>query len=48
MGNIFVKFYAGESTPTEKSTGEKFLQAPVISNVVGRFIKVSDYGSIER
>lgn len=47
-GNIFMKLYAGERTPTVKSTGEKVLQSPVISNIVGRFIKISDYGAIER
>jgi len=47
-GNIFMKFYAGEQTPTTKTPGERFLQSPIISNVLGRFIKVSDYGEIER
>jgi len=47
-GNIFMKFYAGEKTPTEKSVGEEFLRTPIISNVVGRFVKISDYGSIEK
>jgi len=47
-GNIFTKFYVGEQTPTEKSLGEKFLQLPVISNIAGRFIRVSDYGQIEK
>ena len=47
-GSVFTKFYAGEQTPTKKSTGEKFLQSPLISNVVGRFIKISDYGRIQK
>ena len=47
-GNVFVKFYAGEKTPTEKSAGEKFLRLPIISNVAGRFIKISDYGQLEK
>lgn len=47
-GNVFVKFYAGEQTPTVKSKGEEFLGYPIVSNVVGRFIKISDYGQIEK
>jgi hypothetical protein len=47
-GNIFMKFYAGEQSPKEKSAGEKFLQIPIVSNVIGRFVRVSDYGSIEK
>ena len=47
-GGIFVKMYAGEQIPREKSAGEKFLQLPVLSNVIGRFIKISDYGQLEK
>jgi len=47
-GNVFTKFYAGEQTPTKKSAGEQFLQLPVISNVAGRFIRISDYGQLEK
>lgn len=47
-GNIFTKFYSGEQTPTEKSSGEKFLSLPILSNIVGRFIKISDYGQLEK
>jgi len=47
-GGIFFKFYAGEQTPRQKSPGEKFLEVPLVSNVVGRFIKISDYGQLEK
>jgi len=47
-GSVFAKFYAGEQTPTQKSPGEKFLQIPVLSNVIGRFIKISDYGQLQK
>jgi len=47
-GNIFTKFYLGERTPEKKSSGEKFLQIPVISNIIGRFIRISDYGQLEK
>jgi hypothetical protein len=47
-GNIFTKFYAGEQTPTEKSPGEEFLSLPILSNIIGRFIRVSDYGQLEK
>jgi len=47
-GNVFTKFYLGERTPTEKSAGEKFLQIPILSNIAGRFIKISDYGQLEK
>ena len=47
-GSIFMKFYAGEQTPTQKSLGEKFLKLPFISNVIGRFVKISDYGQLQK
>ncbi len=47
-GNIFTKFYLGEQTPVEKSAGEKFLSAPIISNIAGRFVRISDYGQLEK
>jgi hypothetical protein len=46
--NVFYKFYAGEQTPTEKSPGEAFLSLPILSNIVGRFVRISDYGQLEK
>ena len=43
-GGVFVKFYTGEQTPKEKSTAEKIVGLPIISNIVGRFVRVSDVG----
>ena len=47
-GNVFTKLYAGEQTPTKKSAGEQFLQLPIISNIAGRFVRISDYGQLEK
>ncbi len=46
-GGIFAKFYHRETIPTERTAGEKFLSLPLLSNIVGRFIKVSSYGRTE-
>ena len=47
-GSIFMKFYAGQQSPIRKSPGEKFLQSPFISNLLGRFIKITDYGRLQK
>ena len=46
-GNVLWKFYAGEQRPREKSTEQKILELPIISNVIGSFIKIGDYGQVE-
>ena len=46
--NVLLNFDVVEKSPTSQSFGEKLLQLPVVSNVVGRFIKISDYGQIEK
>jgi len=43
-GNVFVKMYSDEKNLT---TTEKALRLPVISNIIGRFIRVTDYGKTE-
>jgi hypothetical protein len=43
-GSIFMNF---STTPKEKSPGEKFLNLPIISNVMGRFVKISSQGETE-
>ena len=45
-GNIFLKLYSGEPT-VPLTPKENFLRLPIISNVVGRFFKVTDYGKVE-
>lgn len=47
-GGIVWKFYPGEDRPKRKSTGQRILELPVVSNVVGRFIRISSYGDVER
>ena len=47
-GGTFLKLYPTYGTPKEKSPGEKFLSLPLLSNVIGRFIKISDYGETEK
>ena len=47
-GGIFYKTFAGESVPPNLSPGERFLRLPILSNVVGRFFRISDYGQSEK
>jgi hypothetical protein len=47
-GGILWKFYPGEDKPQQKSAGQKFLELPVVSNVLGRFIRITDYGETEK
>ena len=46
-GGIVWKFYPGESAPTRRTTGQKILDLPVVSNIVGRFLRVTNYGELE-
>jgi hypothetical protein len=47
-GGIVWKFYAGEGRPRERTVGQKILEFPVASNVVGRWLKVTDAGEREQ
>ena len=47
-GNIFIKLYANERVPKERSLSEKIVSLPIASNIAGRFIKVSDFGKTEQ
>jgi len=47
-GGTFMRFEIHEQTPTEKSLLQVGLNAPLVNNIIGRFIKVSDYGVSER
>jgi len=47
-GSVFMRFYTGETAPRESSGLERFLQTPMLSNVIGRFIRVTDYGELEQ
>lgn len=46
-GGIFLKTYVSEQAPTNKSWGQKVLEAPFLSNVIGRWFKISNYGQTE-
>ena len=43
-GNVFVKMYSNEKNLT---TTEKALRLPIVSNIIGRFIRATDYGKTE-
>lgn len=47
-GGIVWKFFPGDTRPRAQSTGQKILDMPVVSNVVGRWIKISDFGAVEQ
>lgn len=47
-GGIFYRFYHEPSAQREEGAVEKFFNAPVIGNVLGRFVRVSDYGEVEQ
>ena len=47
-GNVFMKLYYNETVPKNPSLSEKIVSLPVASNIVGRFVKVSDYGQKEQ
>jgi hypothetical protein len=46
-GNIFMKFNTGQPS-MRTSIGEKILNLPILSNIIGRLIKISDYGLTEK
>lgn len=47
-GGIFYRFYHEPTAKKETGTVEKIFNAPVIGNVLGRFVRVSDYGQVEK
>ena len=47
-GGIVWKFYPGEQRPRAQTGLQKILDLPVISNVVGRFVRVTNYGEVEQ
>ncbi|MHB1260325.1 MAG: 2'-5' RNA ligase family protein [Thermoplasmatota archaeon] len=46
-GGIVWRFTPGQERPIEKSAAQKFLDFPVVSNVVGRWIRIGDRGRVE-
>jgi hypothetical protein len=45
---VLYNFYSGGQAPSVKSTTEEIVKLPIVSNVLGRFLQVSDYGVTER
>lgn len=46
-GGIFYRFYHEPTAPKAESTAEKVFNLPVLGNILGRFVRVSDYGKLE-
>lgn len=47
-GGILWRFSAGDPRPRVQTTGQKILDFPVVSNLLGRWIKVTQFGQTER
>lgn len=46
-GGVFYRFGSEQAVPTEQGPAEKLFNLPVVNNVVGRFFRVTDYGTQE-
>lgn len=46
-GGLVWKFYAGEDRPEQRTKTQVFLDTPILSDIVGRFFKSTNYGEIE-
>ena len=46
-GGVVWKFYPGEQRPRERTSAQKILELPVVSNIIGRFVRITNYGEIE-
>jgi hypothetical protein len=47
-GGIFYKFYHEPTIPKEQGVAERVFNLPVFGNIAGRFVRVSDYGQVEK
>jgi DNA polymerase III sliding clamp (beta) subunit (PCNA family) len=47
-GGIFWKTFYTTQAPETETWLQKTIQAPLVSNIIGRWIKVSDYGQLEK
>jgi SAM-dependent methyltransferase len=47
-GSAIWKFVPGETLPRAEGLAQRVLNFPIVSNVAGRWVKVSSYGDIER
>lgn len=46
-GGAFWKFYPGEARPDQKTPAQEFLELPIVSPIIGRWWKITDYGHTE-
>lgn len=46
--NAILSGYVSEQAPETKTWIQKVIETPVLSNIVGRWVKVSDYGQTEK
>lgn len=47
-GGTFIRSYYSTQPPETKTLTQKVVEAPILSNIIGRWIKVSDYGQSEK
>jgi hypothetical protein len=47
-GGIFYRFTTDSQVPQPESGAEKVFNLPVLNNIVGRFFRVTDYGTTEK
>lgn len=47
-GGLFWKFSAGGSVPRDTTATQEILELPIVSNIVGRWIRVTNFGELER
>ena len=46
-GGIVWKFFPGEERPKTQTRGQRILDFPIVSNIIGRFLRVTNYGDTE-
>lgn len=47
-GSAIWKFVPGEQRPRSLTPGQEILELPIVSNIAGRWIRVTNYGEVER
>jgi len=47
-GGVIWRFYPGERIPERKTLGQTIIELPILSTVLGRFIRITQYGDTER
>jgi 2'-5' RNA ligase len=47
-GGLFWKFSAGGAVPRDTSATQQVLELPIVSNILGRWIRVTNFGELER